>query len=127
MDSETNNGSRASKKVNRAKNNHVMVNGESEELEQELVDRLEDLKAELKVERRCEVMVQLVQSCINLDVADDAAVKVAEQLADILKDQFEGKIFPDNPTPETIEDSLCQPLFVIFRTLCEISENDPQR
>ena len=54
-------------------------------------------------------------------------VQVAEKLSDILRDQFEGKIFPENPTPENIEDSVGQPLFVIFRTLCEINEIDPNR
>ena len=44
-----------------------------------------------------------------------------------MKDQFEGKIFPEVPTSENIEDSIGQPLFVVFRTLCEISEIDPNR
>lgn len=57
----------------------------------------------------------------------EEARQVAEKLSDILKDQFEGKIFPEVPTSENIEDSIGQPLFVVFRTLCEISEIDPNR
>jgi integrator complex subunit 3 len=52
---------------------------------------------------------------------------VALKLSEILRDQFEGKIFPENPTAESIEDSVGQPLFVMFRTLCEINETDPNR
>merc|ERR1719333_1030378 len=72
-------------------------------------------------------MDQLVQVIISEQIEDENARQVAEKLSDILKDQFEGRIFPENPTPETIEDSIGQPLFVIFRTLCEISEADPAR
>ena len=111
----------------RSSSNHVTANGEAEELEAELLAKLEDLRAEARCERRCEIMDQLIQLCISEDVAEEAAQKVALQLSDILKDQFEGKVFPDEPTPDNIEDSIGQPLFVIFRTLCEISEIDPQR
>ena len=122
-------GNSYSKKLASKRNNsnHVTVNGEREELDQEIVVKLEDLRAETGAERRCEMMEQLVQLCIAEDVEGDAANKVAKELSEILKDQFEGKVFPDDPTPENIEDSIGQPLFVLFRTLCEINEIDPRR
>ena len=40
---------------------------------------------------------------------------IAEKLSEVLKEQFEGRIFPDTPTKENIAESVEQPLFVIFR------------
>ena len=112
----------------RNSNNHATSNGERDmELEQEVVDKLEELSGEKNCERRCEIMDQLVQVMISEQVEDENARQVAEKLSDILKDQFEGRIFPETPTPESIEDSIGQPLFVMFRSLCEISEIDPAR
>ena len=123
-------GNSYSKKLASKRNNsnHVTVNGEREELDQEIVVKLEDLRGETGgAERRCEIMEQLVQLCIAEDVEGDAANKVAVELSEILKDQFEGKVFPEDPSSENIEDSIGQPLFVLFRTLCEINEIDPRR
>jgi len=111
----------------RNNSNHVTVNGESEELELEIVSKLEELRIEKSCERRCEIADQMIQLCISVDISEEGAQRVAEQLSDILNSHFEGKIFPDNPTSDSIEESIGQPLFVIFRTLCEISENDPAR
>ena len=108
-------------------NNHIATNGDSDELDMDIINKLEELREEKNCERRCEIMDQLVQSCITDRVEDEAAQKVAKQLSDTLKDHFEGRIFPENPTAENIEDSIGQPLFVLFRNLCEISESDPNR
>ena len=108
-------------------NNHIATNGESDELDLEIVSKLEELREEKNCERRCEIMDQLVQSCIIDRVGEEAAQRVAQQLSETLKDHFEGRIFPENPTPGNIEDSIGQPLFVLFRNLCEISESDPNR
>ena len=114
----------------RNSNNHAATNGGEgdDELCEDILDKLEELGVEKSCERRCEIMDQLVQAVIISDqIEEENARLVAEKLADILKDQFEGKVFPDNPSPENIEDSIGQPLFVMFRNLCEFSENDPNR
>jgi len=112
----------------RNSSNHATSNGEGEEeLEQEILDRIDDLRAETNCERRCEIVERLVQAVISEQVEQEGAALVAGKLSQILQDQFEGKIFPENPTPENIEDSIGQPLFVIFRSLCEISDIDPSR
>ena len=108
-------------------NNHIVTNGDSDELDLDIITKLEELREETQCERRCEIMDQLVQCCITDRVEEEAAQKVAKQLSDTLKDHFEGRIFPENPTAENIEDSIGQPLFVLFRNLCEISESDPNR
>ena len=45
---------------------------------------------------------------------------IAEKLSEVLKEQFEGRIFPDTPTKENIAESVEQPLFVIFRLLIKL-------
>ena len=52
---------------------------------------------------------------------------LASNLAEILQEQFEGRIFPETPTEESIEDSIGKPLFVVFRALCEMTDSDPHR
>jgi len=104
-------------------------NGErDEEVCQNILDKLEELREEGdNNERGCEIMDQLVQILMQEQVDGEEAKQVAEKMSDILSNQFEGKIFPEVATLDNIEDSVGQPLFVVFRTLCEISDIDPNR
>jgi len=102
-------------------------NSNGEGCEEDIIEKLEQLREERSSERRCEIMDQLVQILIQEQADGEETRQVAEKFSDILRDQFEGKIFPEVATPENIEDSVGQPLFVVFRTLCEISEIDPNR
>jgi hypothetical protein len=104
-------------------------NGErDEEVCQSILDKLEELREESdNNEKGCEIMDQLVQILMQEQVDGEEAKHVAEKLSDILRNQFEGRIFPEAATPHNIEDSVGQPLFVVFRTLCEISDIDPNR
>jgi len=72
-------------------------------------------------------MEQLVKYITSEEFSFDQCSLVAKQLSDILKEQFEGKIFPSDPTPDTIEDSIGTPLFVAFRALVEMADSDPHR
>lgn len=75
----------------------------AEELEKDIVDKLEDLRES----RRREAVRDdgpACPACIAQDVEGDDANRVAVQLSEILKDQFEGKSVPEEPSPENIED-----------------------
>ena len=72
-------------------------------------------------------MDQLVKHVISEELDYEQCSALASNLADILQDQFEGRIFPENPTEEAIEDSIGKPLFVVFRALCEMTDSDPHR
>ena len=72
-------------------------------------------------------MDQLVKHVISEELDYEQCSALASSLAEILQDQFEGRIFPDNPTEESIEDSIGKPLFVLFRALCEMTDSDPHR
>lgn len=119
------------KEMNHARrnsNNHLSTNGQRDiELDEGVVLKLEELSDEKNCEKRCQIMDELVQVMITEHIEDENARQVAERLSEILKDQFEGRIFPETPSPESIEDSIGQPLFVIFRTLCEINDMDQAR
>ncbi len=72
-------------------------------------------------------MEQLVKHITSEDFSYDQCSLAASHLSEILQEQFEGRIFPSDPTPESIEDSIGKPLFVAFRALVEMSDSDPHR
>ena len=101
---------------------------EEDVLDEDVKDILNDLKSpNSDCERKCEVMDQLVKHVISEELDYEQCSALASNLADILQDQFEGRIFPENPTEEAIEDSIGKPLFVVFRALCEMTDSDPHR
>jgi len=109
-------------------NSALNTNGDrDEEVDSSILDKLDELQQESSNEKGCEIMDQLVRILCQEQVYGEEARQVAEKLSHILRNEFEGKIFPEDTTSESIEDSVGQPLFVIFRTLCEISDIDPQR
>ena len=103
-------------------------NDNDEVLDEDIKDILNDLKSpESDCEKKCEIMDQLVKHVISEELDYEQCSALASSLAEILQDQFEGRIFPDNPTEESIEDSIGKPLFVLFRALCEMTDSDPHR
>jgi len=72
-------------------------------------------------------MEQLVKHITSEEFSYDQCGPVASHLSEILQQQFEGKIFPMDPTPESIEDSIGKPLFVAFRALVEMADSEPHR
>lgn len=106
--------------------------GENEDEEDVLDDDIKDILNELKspnsdCEKKCEIMDQLVKHVISEELDYEQCSALASNLAEILQDQFEGRIFPETPTEESIEDSIGKPLFVVFRALCEMTDSDPHR
>ena len=88
---------------------------------------LQNLRDQDDDESRCEIMEQLVKHITSEEFSFEQCRLVASQLSDSLSDQFEGKIFPADPSPDSIEDSIGTPLFVTFRALFEMADSDPHR
>ena len=115
--------------------NAIKVEGERRENEEEedvldadIKDILKDLNnPNSDCEKKCEIMEQLVKHVISEELNYEQCSALASNLADILQDQFEGRIFPETPSAEAIEDSIGRPLFVVFRALCEMTDSDPHR
>ena len=102
--------------------------GEEDVLDDDIKDILTDLKSpNSDCEKKCEIMDQLVKHVISEELDYEQCSALASNLAEILQDQFEGRIFPDTPTEESIEDRIGKPLFVVFRALCEMTDSDPHR
>ena len=103
-------------------------NDNEEVLDEDIKDILNDLKSPgSDCEKKCEIMDQLVKHVISEKLDYEQCSALASSLAEILQDQFEGRIFPETPTEESIEDSIGKPLFVVFRALCEMTDSDPHR
>ena len=103
-------------------------NDNDEILDEDIKDILNDLKSPgSDCEKKCEIMDQLVKHVISEELDYEQCSALASSLAEILQDQFEGRIFPESPSEESIEDSIGKPLFVLFRALCEMTDSDPHR
>ena len=82
------------------------------------------------VEELCDIMERIVQEILGDDeVADaDVAAPIAAILCQLLIDVFDSDIFPsDELTDEAMISSIESPLFVIFRVLQTMAEEDPSR
>ncbi|XP_059154214.1 integrator complex subunit 3-like isoform X2 [Physella acuta] len=98
----------------------------------QLSGQIHDLTVELQGERnqemQCDLTDKLMQVVIQEDDFDqDQASVLATCLCQILSPQFHKKLFPQEIDEESIEDSIGSPLFVIFRFLSQMSEDDPRR
>lgn len=118
---------RPAKNRNSASKRNSSADDDTEALDDEAKDLLQNLREQEDGEGRCEMMEQLVKHITSEEFSFDQCSQVAKQLSDILREQFEGRIFPSDPTPDSIEDSIGTPLFVAFRALVEMSDSDPHR
>lgn len=74
-------------------------------------------------EQRCEIMEKLIQIVIQND-SDTEQLAVA--VNHLLGDDISKRIFPEIIDEDSLEDSIGTPLFVMYRNLCQISEDDPR-
>lgn len=69
-----------------------------------------------------------MQLVIQDDEADsDMLTTLGQCLCSVLRTSWTSRVFPDNVTEDSIEDSIGRPLFVLFRNLAELSEDDSRR
>lgn len=97
-------------------------------LEGELKSLVEQLYAETDNESKCEAMERIFQHVVQEDDTDsDTLAALGSCLTNVLRDQFETRVFPENITDENLEDSIGRPLFVLIRSTTELLENDSRR
>ena len=104
------------------------------DLNEHMKDIIRDFKKARSEDEQCELVEQLVQSYVSASETSSyvRCKALATALADLLHDQFEGKIFPTataagSDLEEAVEESVGKPLFVIFRALCEMTDSDTHR
>ena len=114
---------------NRRSSNATTDDNDEDEnvLDDDAKELLQSLRQQEDCESRCESMEQLVKYITSEEFSFEQCSLVASHLSEILQEQFEGRLFPSDPTPEAIEDSIGKPLFVAFRALVEMSDSDPHR
>ncbi|XP_071116601.1 integrator complex subunit 3-like [Haliotis cracherodii] len=98
------------------------------QLPEDLQGFTQELQNETDQESQCEVIDRLMQAVIQQDDFDqDVATPLAVCLCQILSTQFSLNLFPQEIDEESIEDSIGTPIFVMFRFLSQMSEEDPRR
>ncbi|KAL5004662.1 hypothetical protein ScPMuIL_018118 [Solemya velum] len=94
----------------------------------DIYDYTVQLQNEEDQEMQCEIMDRLVQTVIREDDFDqDVATPLSICLCQILSSQFNNNLFPQELDEESIEDSIGAPLFVMFRFLSSMPEEDPSQ
>lgn len=96
-----------------------------QELRSSNIKNEDDLQLRSDDEEKCEIMDQLIRLIINEDFNFEQCNVLAQKLSDILQSSFQGQIFPAqrHDFEEALEDSVGKPLFVAFRSLCDLAEN----
>lgn len=125
---------KAKSKKNAGANNEKLKVKEEEtleltkNLEGDIKTAVERLNMETDNEARCEAMDKLVQIVLqDEDLDGDVLTNLAICLCQLLQEQIEGKVFPETVSPETLEDSIGKPLFVLLRNVTETSDYDDRQ
>ncbi|XP_064619103.1 integrator complex subunit 3-like [Lineus longissimus] len=107
----------------------INVSDYIEQLDGDLRNCLEQLRLETSNEARCEVMDKsFIPEVIQDELFDlDTAELVATCLCNIMADQFNKNLFPNDFDEESVADSIGTPLFVLFWNLSSTHEDDPSR
>lgn len=120
----------------RLKEKPTVADGKLQERELDIVQQLEGeirvavetLHLERDNEAKCQAMERLVQLVIQEEDMDTEVISLLGScLCAVLKEQLEGKVFPEEVNDEMLEDSIGRPLFVMFRNLIQLPEDDPRR
>ncbi|GAB6031207.1 Integrator complex subunit 3 [Chamberlinius hualienensis] len=97
-------------------------------LEENIKSCVLKFKLDKDSETKCETIEKLVQIVLEEEEFDqEMAGALASCLCILFTDQFMETVFPQEIDEESIEDSIGSPLFVIFRNLCQMPEEDPSR
>jgi len=90
---------------------------------------VDELSSKADNETKCEAMERLVQLVVEEEEEFDSQVisQLGYCLSNALSRQFEDRVFPNQVNDETLEDSIGKPLFVLFRNISQLPENDTRR
>ncbi|KAL0270689.1 UNVERIFIED_CONTAM: hypothetical protein PYX00_008010 [Menopon gallinae] len=97
-------------------------------LEPQMLTVIEQLSSDSDNEAKCEAMERLVQLILEAEEIDNQVIsQLAYSLSVALQKQFEEPVFPAQVNDESLEDSIGRPLFVLFRNISQLPENDNRR
>ncbi|XP_078063689.1 integrator complex subunit 3-like, partial [Mustelus asterias] len=75
-------------------------------------------------EVQCELMQEIVDMILEDDFDMELMVTLASCLVELFKGHFRGEVLPEEVTEESLEESVGKPLYVTFRNLCQMQEDN---
>uniref|UniRef100_H3A5Q1 Integrator complex subunit 3 n=1 Tax=Latimeria chalumnae TaxID=7897 RepID=H3A5Q1_LATCH len=95
-----------------------------DQLDETLKEKLLQMQKVSDTEAQCEVMQEIVELMLEDDFDSEQMVTVASCLVELFKSHFRGEVLPDEITEESLEESVGKPLYLIFRNICQMQEDN---
>ncbi|XP_041259954.1 integrator complex subunit 3 [Onychostruthus taczanowskii] len=95
-----------------------------EQLDESLKDKVLQLQKGSDTEAQCEVMQEIVDQVLEEDFDSEQLSVLASCLQELFKAHFRGEVLPEEITEESLEESVGKPLYLIFRNLCQMQEDN---
>uniref|UniRef100_A0A8B9F1J5 Integrator complex subunit 3 n=1 Tax=Amazona collaria TaxID=241587 RepID=A0A8B9F1J5_9PSIT len=95
-----------------------------DQLDESLKDKVLQLQKGSDTEAQCEVMQEIVDQVLEEDFDSEQLSGLASCLQELFKAHFRGELLPEEITEESLEESVGKPLYLIFRNLCQMQEDN---
>ncbi|XP_028296665.1 integrator complex subunit 3 isoform X1 [Gouania willdenowi] len=95
-----------------------------DQLDDPMKEKVTQLQKSSDTEAQCEVMQEIVDLILEEDFDTEQMSSMASCLSEIFRDHFRGDVLPDDITEESLEESVCKPVFLIFRNLVTMQEDN---
>uniref|UniRef100_A0A8C3IKJ1 Integrator complex subunit 3 n=1 Tax=Chrysemys picta bellii TaxID=8478 RepID=A0A8C3IKJ1_CHRPI len=95
-----------------------------DQLDESLKDKVLLLQKGSDTEAQCEVMQEIVDQVLEEDFDSEQLSILASCLQELFKAHFRGEVLPEEITEESLEESVGKPLYLIFRNLCQMQEDN---
>uniref|UniRef100_A0A8C2TTU6 Integrator complex subunit 3 n=1 Tax=Coturnix japonica TaxID=93934 RepID=A0A8C2TTU6_COTJA len=95
-----------------------------DQLDESLKDKVLQLQKGSDTEAQCEVMQEIVDQVLEEDFDSEQLSVLASCLQELFKAHFRGEVLPEEITEESLEESVGKPLYLIFRNLCQMQEDN---
>ncbi|XP_057684212.1 integrator complex subunit 3 isoform X2 [Corythoichthys intestinalis] len=94
------------------------------QLEDTMRDKVVQLQKSSDTETQCEVMQDIVDLILEEDFDTEQMSALASCLAEIFKEHFRGDVLPEDITDESLEESVCKAVCLVFRNLVTMQEDN---
>ncbi|XP_077362339.1 integrator complex subunit 3 isoform X1 [Festucalex cinctus] len=95
-----------------------------DQLEDTMKDKVVQLQKSSDTETQCEVMQDIVDLILEDDFDTEQMSALASCLAEIFKEHFRGDVLPEDITDESLEESVCKAVCLVFRNLVTMQEDN---
>ncbi|XP_069024802.1 integrator complex subunit 3 isoform X1 [Embiotoca jacksoni] len=95
-----------------------------DQLDDPMKEKVQQLQKTSDPETQCEVMQEIVDLILEEDFDTEQMSGLASCLSELFKDHFRGDVLPEEITEESLEDSVCKPVCLVFRNLVTMQEDN---